>query len=311
MAHNHSHQHSASKGLTLAFWLNLIFSGIEFSGGIYTNSSAIMADAFHDFMDALAIGIAVLIEKISGKKRTQNYSYGYKRFSLLSAIIMSVMLLAGASLMIINAIHSFITPQTVNSTGMFLLAVLGLTINGFAFLRIKKSKDKNHHHEDESEHDDDHSHNHNTKAIMLHLLEDVLGWVAVLIGSVLLYFTGWNWIDPMLAVGIAIFIGYNAISNLIDASKVLLQAIPKSVNIQQLSDEIKAIEGIESIHDLHVWSLDGNFNVGTLHIVIHKTNSHLLETIMQAALQLLKKHHVQHPTLQLEYSGNECRFMNC
>lgn len=135
------HEHKTDKnGLTLAFWLNLLFAIIEVVGGIFTNSTAIIADAFHDFMDAIAIGVAVLFEKISGKKRSSNFSYGYKRFSLLSALGLSLFLLIGAVFMIISGIESFIQPKEVNSVGMLWLAVLGVSINGFAFLRIKKRK---------------------------------------------------------------------------------------------------------------------------------------------------------------------------
>ncbi|MEH6657061.1 cation diffusion facilitator family transporter [Leeuwenhoekiella marinoflava] len=209
--HEHNHQHSHRKnGLSLAFWLNLIFAVIEVVGGILTNSTAIIADAFHDFIDAIAIGIAVLFEKISGKKRSSNYSYGYKRFSLLSALGLSLFLLIGAVFMIKSGIESFIQPKEVNSIGMLWLAVLGVSINGFAFLRIKSGNGEHRHH-----HSQGHSHNHNNKAIMLHLLEDVLGWVAVLIGAAVIYFTGWNWVDGLLTIGIAAFISYNATKNLI------------------------------------------------------------------------------------------------
>ncbi|WP_324760549.1 cation diffusion facilitator family transporter [Sphingobacterium thalpophilum] len=232
MAHSHKHHHSPRNGTTLAFWLNLIFSIIEIIGGMLTNSTAIISDAFHDFMDALAIGAAVLLEKISGKKRTSTFSYGYRRFSLLSALTMSVFLLVGAVLMIGTAYDSFLSPKVVDSKGMLWLAVLGILINGFAFLRIKKSDGHGH------------THDHNSRAIMLHLLEDVLGWVAVLIGAVVIYYTGWYWIDGLLALAIAGFIGYNACKNLISTMKIVLQSIPENVNLQQLHFELKSIDGI-------------------------------------------------------------------
>ena len=303
MEHHHEHNHTHKKGLSVAFWLNLSFSVIEVAGGIFTNSTAIIADAFHDFMDAVAIGVAVWLEKISGKKRTLKFSYGYKRFSLVAALGMSLFLLAGAVVMSITGIQSFFNPKEVNGVGMLWLAVLGVAINGFAFLRIRNGGGHSHAHGD--------SHNHNSKAIMLHLLEDVLGWVAVLIGAAVIYFTGWHWIDGLLAFGIAIFIGYNATRNLMNTMKVLLQSVPENVDIENLSRELQAIDGVENIHDLHVWSLDGSYHIGSLHVVVNTTAKHREDDIYASVVQLLKNHHVQHPTVQVETTMGKCGLVSC
>lgn len=301
MAHTHDHHHSHKDGLTLAFWLNLIFSIIELVGGILINSTAIIADAFHDFTDAIAIGLAVLMEKLSNKKRTAKFSYGFKRFSLLSALCMSLFLLIGAVFMSISAYKSFINPEPINSSGMLWLAILGITINGFAFFKIKKSLEHSHSH----------GHSHSSKAVMLHLLEDALGWVAVLVGAVIIYFTNWYWIDSILTWGIALFIAYNATHNLISTMKVLLQAVPENINIEELSNELKQIDGVENIHDLHIWSLDGQYNVGSLHAVVNITDQNQADAISTAIYQLMNKHHIQHPTIQIESTVRNCMFVNC
>lgn len=303
------HEHKTDKnGLTLAFWLNLLFAIIEVVGGIFTNSTAIIADAFHDFMDAIAIGVAVLFEKISGKKRSSNFSYGYKRFSLLSALGLSLFLLIGAVFMIISGIESFIQPKEVNSVGMLWLAVLGVSINGFAFLRIKNGNGEHHHHH---AHSHSHGHSHNSKAIMLHLLEDVLGWIAVLIGAIVIYFTGWYWIDGVLTIAIAAFISYNATKNLIGTLKIMLQAVPENVNIKNLTTELNKIEGIVNIHDFHIWSLDGNYNVASLHAVVENSDKNWENDIHTAIVQLMEKHHIQHPTIQFETTMKNCRLVGC
>lgn len=303
----HIHQHSHKSGITLAFWLNLLFSIIEIIGGILTNSTAIIADAFHDFTDAFAIGLALLLEKLSGRKRTSKFSYGYRRFSLLSALGMSIFLLIGSVLMCVSAYNSFLNPKTLNSKGMLWLAVLGILINGVAFLRIKKSNEHSHFHGHIHHHGHEHSHDHNSKAIMLHLLEDVLGWVTVLIGSIVIYYTGWYWIDGVLALMIAVFIGYNATKNLISIMKVLLQSVPENVNTEQLSNELKQIEGIESIHDLHIWTLDGNYNIGSVHVVSNTQEADILSSV----LQLMEKYKIQHPTIQIETTTRNCKFVTC
>ncbi|RZJ68923.1 MAG: cation transporter [Flavobacterium sp.] len=305
---SNTHNHSHKSRLSLAFWLNLSFSIIEIVGGILTNSTAIVADAFHDFTDAIVIGLAVLLEKLSGKKRTAKFTYGYKRFSLLSALAMSIFLLVGAVIMSISAYNSFINPKEVNSIGMLWLAILGIAVNGYAFLKIKHSNGHSYHHHG-------HSHSHdmdfNSKAIMLHLLEDVLGWVAVLIGSVVIYFTGWFWIDGVLALAIAIFIGYNATKNLISTMKILLQSVPENINVAQLSNELKQIGGIKNIHDLHIWSLDGNYNIGSLHAVIDTINKDIEADILSSVLQLMEKHKIQHPTIQFETTTENCKLISC
>src|SRR5690606_32088559 len=188
---------SKNKGLSLAFWLNLLFSIVEGIGGMLTNSTAILADAFHDFMDAVAIGVAVALERLSGRKRSDKFSYGYRRFSLLAALGMSLLLCGGAAVMIVNAVQSFVQPEPVNSPGMLWLAVLGIAVNGFAFLRIRRGPTHSHSNHPSTD--------HNSRAITLHLLEDVLGWIAVLLGATVIYFTNWFWIDGVLALGIACF----------------------------------------------------------------------------------------------------------
>ena len=306
MGHHHEHKHDINNGLSLAFWLNLVFSIVEVIGGILTNSTAIIADAFHDFMDAMAIGGAVLLEKVSGRKRTSNFSYGYRRFSLLAALGMSLFLLIGGGVMVYNAIESFIHPQVVDSIGMLWLAVLGVAINGFAFLRINRANDHSHVHVH-----GEGGHNHNNRAIMLHLLEDVLGWVAVLIGSAVIYFTGWYWIDGVLTLMIAFFIGYNATKNLISTMKVMLQSVPENVDVQKLAKDLNEIAGVKNVHDLHVWSFDGQYNVASMHAVVDASNVQSENNIYNSIIQLMEKHNIQHPTVQFETSIRNCSLANC
>lgn len=317
MEHQHIHEsrHQEKGGLTMAFWLNLVFSLIEVVGGAFTNSTAIIADAFHDLMDAIAIGAAVLFEKVSGTKRTPGFSYGYKRFSLLSALGMSLLLLVGAVFMGMRGIESFFHPKGINSIGMLWLAVLGVCINGFAFLRIKNGHGYGHGHllhSHSHNHAHGHTQSHNSKAIMLHLLEDVLGWVAVLIGAAAIYFTGWYWIDGILALLIAIYIAYNATKNLIGTLKILLQSVPESVNVEKLSNELNSIAGVRNIHDLHIWSLDGSYHVGSLHaVVVDDVSKDWENDIYTAIHQLMEEYNIQHPTVQIESTNRNCSLQTC
>lgn len=299
---NHYHQPS-NEGFTLAFWMNLLFSVIEAAGGILTNSTAIVADAFHDFADALAIGVASRLEKLSTRTRTAQFSYGYRRFSLLAALGMSLFLLVGALFMTVQAIELLIHPVEVNERGMFWLAVLGVGMNSLAFLKIKNGSVHSGHHL--------HSHSHNERAIMLHLLEDVLGWGAVLVGAVIIHFTGWYRIDGVLTLAIATFTGYNATGNLVGTFKVMLQSVPPEVDLNTLSEDLRQIEGVQHIHDVHVWSLDGHYHVGTLHVRIGESWKAEEERIHREIVALMTRHHIHHPTVQMETGLRNCSQIHC
>lgn len=276
--------HKQKQALTFAFWLNLCFSAIEIAGSFYTNSTAILTDAIHDLGDSLAIGLGIVFEKIAGRKPDSKYTYGYKRFSLLSALILSILLLVGAVVMIWKAVDAFLQPHPVNSEGMFSLAVLGIVINGAAFLKIKYSGAGQT--------------KQNSKAIMLHFLEDVLGWIAVLVGSVVIYFTQWYWIDGILSIVIALYIGWNAFTNLKETMPVFLQAAPQNIAIDTLRETVLGLEGVKSIEDLHVWALDEDENIGSVRIVAKKREH--IENILSEVNTVFKKYSIHKPVVQIE-----------
>ncbi len=312
--HNHNHKHPASdsnktSALNLAFWLNFIFSIIELVGGLLTNSTAIITDALHDFTDSMAIGMAVYLEKLSLKPATEQFTFGFKRFSLLSALAMSAFLLVGSAVMMVTAIGSFSSPKVVHSQGMLLLAVLGIVVNGLAFVKIKSSGGQDgagHHHFGAHSHTHGHSHNHdseqsnqnqNSKAIMLHLLEDLLGWVAVLVGAIIIYFTDWFWIDGVLTVLIALFIGYNAYQNIKETLKILLMATPNDIDIEALKSAIINLEEVASIDQLRVWSLDGTDSIASIQIRAVAINDS--DKTLEKVQQVFTKFAIEDVTVQI------------
>jgi cobalt-zinc-cadmium efflux system protein len=288
--------HSKSNPITYAFWLNLLFSIIELVGGLYTNSTAIIADAFHDFMDAMAIGGAAILERYAHKSADDIYTFGYKRFSILSAIILSVILISGSVLMIFSAIETFQQTKTVNSVGMFVLAIVGIVINGIAFLKFKHTDSEHTNHS----HHIGHKHSNNNRAIMLHLLEDVLGWIAVLVGAIVIYFTKWYWIDSILTLSIAIFILYNAIRNIIISFAILMLKTPVDVHLIQLKEALMLLEEVDEIIKINVWSLDGNENMALVHI---KTHNDLIDVniskLKREIVAVFQAHHVQSVNIEL------------
>ncbi|MHC1775420.1 MAG: cation diffusion facilitator family transporter [Lentimicrobium sp.] len=252
--HPHHHRENIQSkqehaNIAIAFLLNTIFTIIEIIGGILTNSIAILSDAVHDLGDTFSLGFAWYAEGLARRKPDSKFTYGYKRFPVLAALVNSVFLLAASVFVLSQAIPLLISPQKVNETGMIWLAVLGIVFNGAAVFKLKGGTSLNQ------------------RVVRLHLVEDTLGWMAVLVGAIIMKFTGFGWIDPLLGVLIAFYIIFNALKNLKDALIIFLQAIPDNANQEQIESSLLSIAGIESLHDIRTWSIDGTTHVYTLHIV--------------------------------------------
>ena len=292
--HGHIHHHHSVKNLKVAFALNFTFTLIEAIGGFLTNSIAILSDALHDLGDTLAIGLSWYFQKLSGKSRSQKFSYGYKRLSLVSALISAIILLIGSVLIIYRAVPRLFNPETVHVEGMFVIAIIGVLVNGIAVLRLKKG------------------HSSNERVVMLHLLEDVLGWLAVLLGSVLMYFFDWPIIDPILSIAIAIFILWNAFKNIKEFVRLFLQGIPKDIDLDEISVNISEIANVESVHDVHIWSMDGEYNIFSAHLVVNDDLSakEIIE-IKNQARKIFRKFNISHETLEFEYKSEVCQFDEC
>ena len=296
--HQHSgpHIHPVVKNMKIALFLNVFFTIIEFIGGFLTNSVAITSDAIHDLGDSLTIAMALILEKKSEKGRNSSYTYGTRRYSTLAALITSLILVAGSIVIIFQAIPRFFHPEEVHVNGVLWLAVLGLLFNGAAVIRLKK----------------DSNNSLNQKAIMLHLMEDALGWLAVLVGGIIMYFTRWFWIDPLLSLGIAAFILFNAIRNATSSISIFLQAKPKTLDENKIRSTLLSIADVTDVHDIHIWSVDGEYNVLTSHIVVlSSSSSTVINNVRRDALEILQKFHIQHPTVQIETSADSCPLKNC
>lgn len=291
--HHHHHDHHTSN-IKLAFGLNLCFTLIELVGGVLTNSTAILADAIHDLGDTLALGLSVWMERVAKKGRDPKFSFGYRRFSLLSALINGIVLLVGAALVLREAIPRIWAPEAVHVEGMFWLAILGVAINGFAALRLSSG------------------HSMNEKMLTWHLLEDVLGWVAVLILSIILSFWDLPMLDPLFSIVFTSWIAWNVVKQLKQTLMIFLQSVPQNVDADHLCTQLRGIEHVDDVHDLHIWSLDGSNHVLTAHIVLNKP----LECEAQAHVKnlvrrLLKENGIHHATLEIEQSAEDCELSEC
>lgn len=287
----HEHHHEEVKNIKTAFFLNLFFTLLEIVGGFFTNSMAILSDAVHDLGDCLSLGLAWYFQKLSKKGSDSSYSYGYKRFSLLGAIINSIVLIVGSIFILTAAIPRIFHPEKTQVAGMFLLAIVGVLVNGVAFFRLKKGSSLNE------------------KVVSLHFLEDVLGWVSILIGAVIMHFFDLPVIDSLLSVGIAIFVLSNVYKNIRQTLHIILQGIPADINIDDLSHQLLEFKGIEDIHDLHVWSVDGNYNILTVHVVLNTMLEKDKITELKGNIRnSLKQKGIQHATIEFETSNERCDF---
>ncbi|MFT4575554.1 MAG: cobalt-zinc-cadmium efflux system protein [Polaribacter sp.] len=297
MGHHHNHGHHHTTGnIKVAFFLNLAFTIIEFIGGFYTNSLAIMSDAVHDLGDSLSLGMSWYFQKLSNKKANKYFSYGYGRFSLLGAIINSVVLIIGAIYIIKEAIPRIMSPEVSDAKGMMWFAILGIIVNGAAVLKLKKGTSINE------------------RVVSLHLLEDVLGWVAVLIASIIMQFWDFPILDPILSVLIAGYVLFNVFKNIKQAFKIILQGVPNELSTSDIEKELLAIADIENVHDCHLWTMDGEFNIATIHIRVNDPDftwekAKILKQKIRKVLH--DTFNLEHVTLELESSIEDCTYKDC
>lgn len=277
------------KNILIAFVLNLSFSIFEFFGGIFTGSVAIVSDAVHDLGDATSIGASYFLEKKSKKQPDETYTNGYARFSVMGGVITTVILLVGSVMVIYNAVKRIINPVEINYNGMILFAVVGVIVN---FIAAYFTKDGD---------------SLNQKAVNLHMLEDVLGWVVVLVGAIIMRFTDISIIDPLMSMGVAIFIFVNAFKNLKEVLDLFLEKIPNNISIEEIKHHIKEIDGVIDVHHIHIWSMDGNLNYATMHIVVNE-NSHIIKDKIR---EELKEHGIGHATLEIEDENDHCHEEYC
>ena len=267
------------KNILLAFILNISFSIFELIGGLFTNSVAILSDSIHDLGDALSIGISYSLEKKSKKKADNKYTYGYIRYSVLGGVITTTILVVGSILVIINSIKRLFNPIEINYHGMIIFAIFGVVINFFAAYVTKDG------------------HSINQKSVNLHMLEDVLGWIVVLIGAIIMNFTNISLLDSLMSIGVALFILVNSFENLKDALDLFLEKTPKDIDIDKLKHHLLAIKGVDDIHHIHIWSIDGYHNYATMHIVTKVKN---VANIKKQIRTELEEHNICHCILETE-----------
>ncbi|MBT8251710.1 MAG: cation diffusion facilitator family transporter, partial [Nitrosopumilus sp.] len=246
--------HDREKNIKFAVILNIGFTAFEIVGSILTNSLALLSDAIHDAGDSIALTSSLVLEKKAKKGPDKIRTFGYGRLSLFSAVISAIFLVAGSVFILSQAIPRILNPEHVDGFGMMWIAVIGITINFLAFLKVRRGQSVNEN------------------IISWHMLEDVLGWIAILFGSILIQFWDNHQIDSLLTIGITAFIMFGVFKNLRKSINIFLQGVPEHIDMDKVRNTILSIKGVKNLHDVHVWSIDGENNIFTGHIVID-TNS--------------------------------------
>jgi cobalt-zinc-cadmium efflux system protein len=300
MSEEHLHPHDlaghnrSTKNIFIALLLNLGFAVFEIIIGIWTNSLAIISNALHDLGDSFSLGLSLFFEKVSRDKRSNTFSYGYKRFSVIPVIINSVVLLVGSVLIIYAAVNRIMNPQQIKPGGMIAFALIGMTVNFVAFVRLQKGKTLNE------------------KAASLHLLDDVLGLLAVLIISIIMQFAYVPVLDPILSILLALYVVLKIFQNLKTANLIFLQAVPPEIDVEKLTCQLRQIEGVNNLHDLHAWTLDGISHIMTVHLVVRRdVTLEKARNIKCEAGRLIEDMGIGHPTIEIEVEGDECRLKAC
>ncbi|TNE55915.1 MAG: cation transporter [Bacteroidetes bacterium] len=282
MGKHHEHA-SSSNNLKIAFFLNLAFTIIEIVGGFFVNSIAIISDAFHDLGDSFSLGMAWYLDIRAKKHPDKSFSYGYYRLSLLGALINSLVLISGSTYVIYEAIGRFFDPQYSNANGMILFAILGIAVNGFAAWKLRGGKSLNE------------------QVISWHLLEDVLGWVAVLIVASILHFWNTPYLDPALSLAITLYILWGVFGRLKETLFIFLQGVPKEIDLKALEQELLEIPNVQSIHETRAWSLDGERHIITTHLKLGPIQSpQQITEVKEAARKILKHYHFSDFTIETE-----------
>ena len=264
----------------LAFFLNLSYAIVEFIAGGVFGSSAVLADSVHDLGDAIAIGVSAFLETISNREEDSHYTLGYKRFSLLGALVTAVILMTGSVLVILENITKLFHPQPVNDEGILWLGIIAVSINVLASLVVRKRKTKNE------------------SILSLHFLEDTLGWVAVILMAIVLRFSDWYILDPLLSLVISIFILSKAIPRFWSTLKIFLDAVPEGVDIQQVKSDLEQLDHVASINQLNLWTMDGLEKNAIVHVCLKKVEH--MEVCKEAIRTLLKDCGFQNVTIEVD-----------
>jgi cobalt-zinc-cadmium efflux system protein len=291
MAHDHgqgghSHDHTAGANAKMLGWalaLTSIYLVAEVVGGIVYNSLALLSDAAHMMTDVAALVIALMAIKLGTKPSDDKRTYGYRRFEILAATFNAVLLFAVAIYVFVEAIKRFSQPQEVQSVGMMIVAAVGLVVNIASMRLLMSGSDKSF----------------NVKGAYLEVWADMIGSIGVILGAVAIRFTGWTWVDPIVAVAIGLWVLPRTWILLRDTTNVLLEGVPSGMSLPEIRAAISKVPGVGGLHDLHIWSMSNDDVSATMHITL--TTEADADQVRAAVAGLLHNSYgIEHSTIQTE-----------
>ena len=290
--HGHAHDHQAGdsvNSIRAAFFLNLTFTIIEIVGGFFTNSVAILSDAVHDLGDSIALALSWRFEHLAERGADHRLTFGYRRYSVLGALISAAILMAGSTYILLKAIPRILHPEPVSEVGMLAIAIVGVVVNLLAVLRLRGGSKLNQ------------------RIVFLHLIEDVLGWLAVLVASIVMMFVDIPLLDPILSIAITVFVLAKIVPNLRTTLRVFLQYAPDDVDVREVAARLREADSVVDVHDLHIWSLDGSYTVFSAHVVVDEEADWREIEALKARLRTeAEKLGINHSTFEFEPSDRVC-----
>jgi cobalt-zinc-cadmium efflux system protein len=292
MSLNHDHKHDSSRNIAIALLLNFSFAVLELVLGLWASSLAILSNALHDFGDTFSLGLSWYFEKVSKRGRTERYSYGFRRFSLIPVVINGSILLTGSGFIIYEAILRIYNPVQTRTGAMIAFALFGIAVNFVAYIRLRRGKSLNE------------------QTASLHLLDDVLGLAAVLVVALAMKIWEVMVLDPLLSIAIALFVIGKTFRNIYKAGTIFLQGVPSHIDLQAVEEAILRIEGVLAVHDVHIWSLEGEMDIFTGHVVVDDALLENPDATKQKIKEVLTSLHIEHTTIELE-STRYCSGIDC
>jgi cobalt-zinc-cadmium efflux system protein len=277
--------------LKWSFAATVLFVAVEALAGIQAQSLALISDAGHNFTDALALLLAWVGRYLESKPADDVKTYGYHRAGVLAAFINALALVGLAGFIFYESYHRLVAPQTVDESMMFLVAGLGLVLNAAIMWGMRRDR-----------HDD-----LNIRSAYLHMLGDALGSVGILIGAAVIRQTGWQRVDPLLSIFIGALIVWTAWDVIKEALNILLEGLPRGMNLQSVIADMRAVDGVQDVHELHIWSLGSRTHALSCHVLIADVPPSESEKILRRLNDMLcDRHQIRHTTVQFEHA--HCAF---
>lgn len=292
-SHDHHHHHSRRQNIGVAAVLNVSFSALEAVAGVWTGSLAVLSDALHDLGDSVALVSSWWAEKKAEQPGDARRTFGYQRMSLLSALLNAVILLSGSAFILVKAVGRLMDPEPVKAGWMIGIALVGLAFNGLGAWKLT------------------HGESQNEKVLTWHLLEDVLGWLVVLVGAIVMFVWSVPVLDPILTIGVTLLIVWGVIQNVRGVFQILMQGVPQSLEVEEMRGQLKELEEVRDVHDVHLWSLEGETNVFTGHIAVSEQNLSELDELKLKIKKILHRQGVSHSTIEFETQGHCHQHEHC